>query len=476
MTARRLSVHRQRLMADDELARIEAAMLGVLEKAGIAVFDSDLRERLRNLGFSSQGNRVRIDRETVGRFLEELRSENGHAFAEGPAPVDVEETSITYYVNEYPQQVHDLETDSIVPFTAERVVEAAKLLEAGSDGDILRGPPGCPADVPGPLQPVVQYQIGATYSRPGRRPPDVRLPEHCPHLMEMAEVLGHPIESLSVWIASPLTLAGDSLRCVLQFHERLSSIYVGSMPALGSTAPVNIGDGFAVSAAEIVGPAILLRELLEMPVRWGVQLFPTDFASMAMVFGAPETALLSLMASEVNAYLHGTRWGQGGGSCLTMANLPGPQSCAEKASTMTAGALLGKRTFSAPGTLSLDEVFSPEQFVYDLEIRDHVEALLEGLEPACDPARTVEEVMETLEERGFTALDSTARHCRDAWRPALFERSFLASWRTAGEPRMREKARDRVRRLIAEHDYRLEDDLKREIDRIVERARRDLLD
>ncbi|MFO7957888.1 MAG: trimethylamine methyltransferase family protein [Candidatus Brocadiia bacterium] len=97
-----------------------------------------------------------------------------------------------------------------------------------------------------------------------------------------------------------------------------------------------------------------------------------------------------------------------------------------------------------------------------------------GLDPDCDPERCIDEVMETLEERSFTGLESTARHCRDTWRPALFERSFLASWRTAGEPGMRERARDRVRRLVAEHDYRLEEDLKREIDRIVDRAKEDL--
>jgi trimethylamine--corrinoid protein Co-methyltransferase len=474
MTRTRLFVQRERLMADDGLGRIEEAMLRVLEDAGIAVLDCDLRERLRELGFETRGNRVPIERGIVERWLEELRSENGRAFGTECVKEDTRDTSIKWYVNEYPQHVHDLETDRVVPFTAERLVKATKLLDAASDGDILRGPPGCPADVPGVLQPVVQYQVGATYSRSGRRPPDVRLPEHCPYMMEMAEVLGHPIESLAVWVASPLTLAGDSLNCVLQFQDRLSSVYVGSMPTLGGTAPVNIGDGFAVAAAEVVGPAILLQELLDMPVRWSVQLFPTDFASMAMVFGAPETVLLSLMASEVTAYLQGTRWGQGGGSCLTMAKLPGPQSCAEKASAMTAGALLGKRTFSAPGALSLDEVFSPEQFVYDLEIREHVETLLGGLDPDCDPERCIEEVMETLEERSFTGLESTARHCRDMWRPALFERSFLASWQTAGQPRMPQRARDRARRLIAEHDYRLEDDAKRGIDRIVERAEEDL--
>ncbi len=43
----------------------------------------------------------------------------------------------------------------------------------------------------------------------------------------------------------------------------------------------------------------------------GISLFPTDFVSMAMVFGSPENLLLAMMGNEVDAYLHGARWSPG---------------------------------------------------------------------------------------------------------------------------------------------------------------------
>jgi len=414
---------------------------------------------------------VQIERRLVTAFLDAERTRNGHEFAKGPREIDRSDTQIRLYVNTYPQHVHDLETDRVVPFTTERLIEATKLMNVVSGQGIVGSVPGCPSDVPPELQPVVQYWIGATYSRNGRKPTDVKTPRHCGYMMEMAELLGHPIRHLPVWVASPLTLGGESLECVLEFQDRLSSIFVGSMPSVGSTAPMNAGDGFAVSAAEIVGSAVLLTALVGLPVRWAVSLFPTDFESMAMVFGSPENMLLAMMGSEVDAYLHGTRWSPGGGAALTMAKLPGPQACAEKASAMTVGALLGKRVFAAPGALSLDEVFSAEQLLYDLEVKAHVEAMLRGLKPDCDPARCLGEVLETLDQRSFAGQESTARACHDFWQPTLFERSFLATWQTRGEPSVRRKAQAMVRELVSRHDYELEPEVQRELDRILARAR-----
>ncbi len=39
--------------------------------------------------------------------------------------------------------------------------------------------------------------------------------------------------------------------------------------SLGSTLPMNVGDAFAVSLAEVVGSAILLTEVVSVPLHWG---------------------------------------------------------------------------------------------------------------------------------------------------------------------------------------------------------------
>jgi trimethylamine:corrinoid methyltransferase-like protein len=472
-----LIVPRPPLLSLAQLERIEEAVQRLLEEVGIAVLEEEVLESLRTSGFSVRDGRVFIERKLVSEFLEAERKRHGDQFAGGPQPVPNSgefgySSQIELSVSPYPQHVHDLETDQIVPFTTERLIEATKLVDALS----LPGPPGCPVDVPPPLQPVVQYWVAATCCRQGRHPVDPKSLATLPYVMDMAEVLEHPLRSLPIYVFSPLTLGGESLRCALKFKDRLSAVGVSDMNSVGCTVPINVGDAAALSVAEVVGSVILLREVIDLPLYWSVRLCPIDLHSLAMVLGSPEDLLLQLVNAEVNAYFHGTRWVPAAGSIHTNAKLPGVQACVEKASVMTAGALWGARSFGTAGSLSLDEVFSAEQLLYDLEIRDHVQRLVEGIDGDCDPERCLQDVREGLPQRSFVGLDSTLQgYPRFYWRPRLFERRFLAAWQGAGAPTIRQQAQALARELVSQHEYELDGELRREVDHILARARVDLL-
>ena len=475
MPRRAFSVQRTALLSAEELTRIEEAMVRILDECGIAVLDEELIERLRREGFRTNGNRVFVEPRLVREFLEAERTRNGDQFGEGPAGIGAAPSPITVYLSQYPQHVHDVSTDRIVPFTTERLIEATKLVDVLSERGVIYSPPGTPADVPPALQPVLQYWVAATYSRHGQHPIDPKAEVSFDYVMQMADALGHPVRHLPVYVFSPLTLGGESLRCVLKLRDRLSGIGVSSMPSAGCTAPIHVGDAFALAAAEVIGSVILLRAVLELDVYWTVGLFPIDLHSMAMVFGSPENFLFQLMGHEVTAYLGGTRWYPAAGNIHTSAQLPGPQACAEKSSLMTAGALLGERRFGSAGTLSLDEVFSAEQLLYDLEIKDHVQRLIDGMDGECDPGRCAEEVAAALEEGTFAGLSSTASAYRDLyWHPRLFGRQFLGAWQRDGGKSIRAQAHAMIRDLIARHDFHLEPALQSELDRILSRARADL--
>jgi trimethylamine:corrinoid methyltransferase-like protein len=473
MTAPPLVLNRPPLLGPQDLERIEEAMVRLLEQTGIRVPDDELQGRLADLGFLARDDRVHIDPQTTRGFLAEERKRNGDRF--GPAEPRDLPREVTVYVSPYPQHVHDLQSDRVVPFTVERLIEATRLLDVLSERGVTSSPPGCPADPLPALQPVIQYLVAATHSRQGRQPPDPKAEATFPYVAEMAEVLGHPIRHLPVYVFSPLTLAGESLRCVLRFRERLSAIGVNSMPAPGSTAPIDVGDALAQAAAEVIGSAILLREAVGLPVHWHVSIHPVDLRTMAMVFGSPESALFELASRELNAYLRGAQWTPWADNMHTNAKLPGAQACAEKSSLMTMGALLGGRHFGAAGALSLDEVFSAEQLLYDLEIRDHVERLIGGLDAGTDAERCAEAVAEGVRAGGFAGLDRTLQaHRQVYWHPRLFDRDFVGGWQARGAPSIREKTRAQIAELIAGHEYLLDEELQAELERIVAKAKADL--
>lgn len=471
-----LLVQRSALFTINQLERIEEAMKRILEEIGIAVLDDSVIEHLSSCGFSIKGNRVSIERKLVREFLEAERKLNGNKFSEEPQRIAPHDSQIRLSVSGYPQRVHDIKTDKIVPFTTERLIEATKLVDVLSSRGISSSPPGYPTDVPPPLQPIVQYWIAAVYSRHERRATDPKSVESLPYVMDMMEAMGNPMRRLPIYVFSPLSLGGESLKCALKFKDRLSSVHVSDMPSVGCTAPINIGDAFALAAAEVIGSAILVRQVIGLPASWSFRLCSIDLRSMAMVLGSPEDFLLQLVNSEVNAYFHGTSWYPALGYVHTNAKLPGAQACAEKASLMTAGALLGARRFGVAGTLSLDEVLSPEQLLYDLEIKDHVQRLVRGVDGNCDPERCLRDIREGLKRRVFVALDTTLEEYRDVyWFPKLFERQFLAGWLGDGSVTIRERAHEMIRKSLDKHDYELEPELRGELDKILARAKTELV-
>ena len=469
-------VQRSSIFSLDQLEQMEEAMMRVLEDIGIAVLYDDMLTDLSYRGFPVRGNRVLIERKLVREFLENERELNGNKFSTEQQAIEVNESRISLSVSGYPQQFHDIETDTIVPLTTERLIEATKIVDVLSSRGVVSRPPGCPIDVPPQLQPIMQYWIGAVYSRHGRSPVDPKSLESFFYVMEMAEALGNPRRHLPVYVFSPLTLGGESLRCVLAFKEKLSSVSVSDMPSVGCTAPINIGDAAALAAAEVIGASILVREIIDVPVNWHLRLCSIDLHSLAMVLGSPEDFLLQLANNEINGYFHGTNWDPAVGYVHTNAKLPGAQACAEKSSMMTAGALLGARRFGVAGTLSLDEVFSPEQLLYDIEIKDHIQRIVKGIDGTCNPERCLDDIREAIERRSFVGLDTTLREYRNVyWFPKLFERQFLAAWQGEGSVTIRKKTHAMIRELSREHDYELDPKMRSEIDKILERAKADLL-
>jgi trimethylamine---corrinoid protein Co-methyltransferase len=459
---------REPFFTEQQLERVEESTIRILTDIGIKLPNEDIREQVRASGLRVSNDRALLERSAIKKFIAAERAGNGDKFREGPASPPDE--PITLGVSQYSQNYIDSADGEIHPYTLDTLIGAAKLVDTLSDRGIRAGAPGTPMDVHPDLQPAAIYHTSLTYTRHGARPLDPRsVPGHR-YVLEMADVVGYHLDGLPIYLVSPLTLAGDSFSAVIEYSDRVDSVWVLSMPSVGATAPIRVADALAMSAAEVIGSAMILSELLPHKIHWGTEIFPFDLRSMAMVYGSPENLLFQLATAEVYAWLHGTAWEPWGANIHTMAKEPGPQAAAEKNGIMTSGAMLGARHFSHGGTLSLDEIFSAEQLIIDCEIRDHVDRLMRGINADSDPETCVQDVREGI-KRGFMGLDSTlAEYKNTYWHPSLFERRFLGPWREDGSPDIRQRARDEAERLIGRHDYHLPDDQQQEIDRIYESA------
>ncbi|MHB0857770.1 MAG: trimethylamine methyltransferase family protein [Anaerolineae bacterium] len=464
------------LIGAERAERIHALALEILRDVGLAVSVPSAVEMMAAEGFRVSGDRVFFEPAVVDEYLAERRRKEEPRRAKRRDPVQ-DDGKLYLTTGVYAHHVHDLESDSIVPYTLDRLVEMTKLVDVLTERGVQSPAPGYPMDMPGPLQAVAKYWAGARYSRHGEWPVDPVAEESIPYVMEMGEVMGHPLRHLPVYVFSPLRLAGESLDAVMRFRDRLDSIHVGAMPSVGVAAPVLPFAALAMAAAEVIGAFITLQVVTGLPVNFGIGLHAADLRSGTMIFGSPESYLLGQLNAEINAF-YSPWWAPQRGNATAgihvRANFPGAQSAAEKASLMTAGALIGVRWFDGAGILAVDEVFSAEQLLLDCEIKDQVQRLVGGWEMDGEGYDWVSEIREGT-EGSFIALESTRDHYRlGYWHPQLFDRGFLQTLDSSARTELARKARDMAESCIARHTFELDETRRREMDRIWARAQREL--
>jgi len=460
---------RDELMSQDQAARAHEVAKRVLREIGMEVRHAEVLERLRDGGFRVSDGRVFFEPAVVDEYVDEMRRLVSSRSTYPSSASD--DGRLTLSVSSYSLHVHDVETGRVVPYTTDRLIEMCKLMDTLAEDGVYGAPPGIPTDEPPDLQPVAQYRIAALYARQGASPVDPTSAKTVGYLLDMAEVMGRPIRRLPVYIPTPLRLGGESLEVVLSCVDRLSHISISSMPATGATAPLHPFGALALAAAELMGGAVAVRALTGKPTTFAVGIFPFDLRAGAMVFGSPENMLFQMLCADFNRFYG---WAQHPvpDNIHVMATLPNAQSASEKAAIMSLGAFMGARHFSCAGTLSLDDIFSPEQLLVDCEIRDWVQRAVQGVwmgEEVVDD--WLPEIQAGL-QRGFMALDSTLDYYKvHTWYPQRFWRGAIGPWLSEGQPPFSDRLQDEVRQRIAAHDFELDVDRRREIERIYQCAR-----
>ena len=441
----------------------------ILHELGIEVTHPGLLARLRQEGFRVAGARVFFEPTVVEEYTEEMRRYlRSHPVSEPRC--DPERLRLGASI--YSLYAHDIDTDQIVPYTTDHLIKMCKLIDSLADDGVSGTPPGIPGDEHPDMQQVAQLRIAALYSREELIAAEPTSAKTASHFLDMSELMGHPFDTLPVYLPTPLRLGGESLDVVFACLDRITAVRVSSMPSVGASAPLQPFGALALAVAELLGSMVALRVVTQKPVFFRVAIWPFDLRTGAMVLGSPEHMLFQMLRSDFNTF-YGHPWRPGVGNIHVMAKRPDAQAAAEKAAIMSIGAFLGARSFGCAGTLGLDEIFSPEQLLIDCEIRDWVQRAIGGLwigEEAV--ADWVSEVGDGM-LKGFTRLDSTLdNYTRDVWYPRRFDHSSVGLWRSKGCPYLSDRIRTEVRERIASHEYELDLDRRREVESIYQAARR----
>ncbi|MGQ9632543.1 MAG: trimethylamine methyltransferase family protein [bacterium] len=447
----------------EQILRVHEAALDIIQNVGIYVPHDGIRKLL------GEHRGVAIDGEVV-RFAPYLVEESIKAQSypeEFANPEDFIVISGAYELN-----VTDLDTGEIRPATMRDLRDLVKLADSyGMYGSA----PVRPTDIPPALQEIAMYKV--SWENSPRRASSVfeaiekSTPEAAEYIYEMSQVAGKRF-SLGIWIASPFRVPYDLLEIIYRFLDRKVPMWAAAMPIAGATAPIHLPGAYVQSIAELLAGVTMLRLVSRgAPVHSliidSIRAYPFDMRYGSFVYGSPEDLLATLIQIQLNEFYGIPVVAK---SLLTTSQEPDGHAAAEKAAHTIVAALAGARIFTNAGLLSVDEIYSAEQVVIDNEIVEYVKRVVRGFE--FDEEHLAVDAIKGVGLGGeFLSHESTLRNYREAfWMPELFEHRMLAQWREAGSKSLRERARAIAKRRIAEHEYRLDPAVQRELDRIYKKA------
>jgi trimethylamine--corrinoid protein Co-methyltransferase len=284
----------------------------------------------------------------------------------------------------------------------------------------------------------------------------------------------HPMVEAFLEPISPLQLPRDGLDVVKEFAQAGQPVSIGPMAMAAGTGPATLAGTLAQENAEILAGVVITQLLAPgTAITYGGIPHIMDPRTSICSFGSPEQGLMAVAMVQIARFYGLPVYINVG---LTDAKLPDAQAGVEKATTMLLGLLAGADTFGHCGICGTDHAGSLLWLAFDSEIMNYVKRIAGGFEVNAETLAT--ELVRAVGPGGnFLAEPHTVEHFRkELWLPsAIWTRLSYESWQNQGGSSFADRLGERVKEILQKHQPQpLDQALSREIDRIVDCARREL--
>lgn len=235
-----------------------------------------------------------------------------------------------------------------------------------------------------------------------------------------------------------------------------ASLRAGMIPQIcsagqaGATSPVTLAGALAQGLAECLAGLMLVDHLQPgAPCIYAFMPFVSDLRTGAMTGGGGEGAIANAAAAQLLAHLGLPSTVSAG---MTDAKIADAQAGYEKGYTVALAAQAGANMINlSVGMLGSIMVASPEAMVIDDDMCGAILRSVRGVEVSEDALNldTIERVV-TGEGHYLGQPQTLARMKSDYVYPNLADRRSVSDWQAAGSPSIWDRARTRVRDILAD--------------------------
>ncbi len=463
-----------RKLSDDQLERIHNASLEILDRTGVCLYDQQALDLLKKAGVKViEGNRVHIPPGLVEWALSIAPKRVVLCDRHGNRVMPLERNNVFFGPGSDCPNILDHRTGERRPATLQDIVEGIRLCDALPNIDFLMSL-FIASDIED-QRIADRYQMRAMLMNSTKPILFVTTElSGCVDAVEMAEVVAggeeelrrNPLCACYINVTDPLRHNAEALQKLLFLAEKGLPTTYTPVVLRGVNGPITAAGAMALAnAGELVGLVLAQLKREGAPViHSGGYHDMFDMRTMVGVYESPEGRN---GRAELAHYYGLPVFGLAGDSD---AKVPDQQAAAEAALSMLIEALYGVNLIHDVGYLESGKCNSFEQLVICDEIINYIKRFMQGLEVS-EETLALNLIHEVGHQGDFLSTEHTMRHFREDWYPDLFDRNNFERWQAAGSKTLRQKARERVNEILAEHQPEpLPPDVQRRIDEIVNRA------
>ncbi len=258
----------------------------------------------------------------------------------------------------------------------------------------------------------------------------------------------HPFATI-VSIQSPLATIQAQLEGLMILAQYGQPALMSPEAMAGTTAPVTLAGLLVQHNAEVLAHIIMAQVVNPgTPVLYGTVSTVTEMKAGTTTLGAVETGLISAACTQLaHSYDIPCRAVAGG----TEAKTFDIQCGAERVRTMMLAAMAGANYITCAGTTESTTAGGHELAVIDNDLIGMVKRTLSGIE-VTDETLALDVIRKVGPNGTYIMEAHTLEHFRqELYMSDIVDQEKRETWQQKGEKGMLEKARDKARKILAEH-------------------------
>ena len=243
----------------------------------------------------------------------------------------------------------------------------------------------------------------------------------------------------SVCALSPLQYAQESADTIIDYARAGQPVLLLTAPMNGVSAPIGDIAALVMQNAEILAGLVLAQAVTPgIPVIYGIGTYASDLRTGSFVTGSPDSKLVDRAALQLAQTLYRlpTRFMAGN----TDAKIPDIQAGYETMQNYVLLLMGGTHMINeCLGILDGMMAVSYEKYIIDEELLRRTDRMMRGLDTSED-AFDISDLLDSPHGESFLMRDSTLAACGKQWLPDVACWSSYDAWEAEGRPDSLERA------------------------------------